>query len=238
MPSCPTCGSETQASHRFCGVCGAALPLPELQARFQPDIGPAPGRDSPYYISPNRVLFLTVLSYGMYFLYWMYTTWRHYRDYTGREAYPVWHALTLFVPVYSLFRVHAHVRCFNEVMEESGVRPIVTPLLAVATVLASSALGIAGFLLSGGFETTTPITLRTAVGILALNSISIAMIAAMLFRIQKSLNSYWGRAPTERRGRAQRVEIIEIVLGLLGALSWANTLFLLLSPTYRMAESL
>ena len=79
---------------------------------------------------------------------------------------------------------------------------------------------------------------RTAVGIPVLYRISNAMIAAMLFRIQKSLNAYWGRVPTERRGRSQRVEMIEIVLGLLGALSWANTLFLLLSPTYRMAESL
>ena len=32
------------------------------------------------------------VSAGLYLLYWFYLTWKHFRDSTDRDAYPVWHA--------------------------------------------------------------------------------------------------------------------------------------------------
>ena len=74
----------------------------------------------PNYLPPTRILLMAVLSYGLYLFYWFYLTWKQYRDHTGREAFPVWHALTLVVPIYGLFRTHAHVRSFKELMVNSG----------------------------------------------------------------------------------------------------------------------
>ena len=68
-----------------------------------------------------RVLTMTVVSAGLYLLYWFYLTWRLYRDSTGMKAYPVWHALTLFVPIYSLFRTHAHMRVYSEAMSAQNL---------------------------------------------------------------------------------------------------------------------
>ena len=56
-------------------------------------------------ISLRRIV---VLSAGLYYLHWVYRTWGQ----LAREApghgpyYPVWHALTLLVPVYAQFRMH------------------------------------------------------------------------------------------------------------------------------------
>jgi hypothetical protein len=52
-------------------------------------------REMDVLISPARVVLVSALSYGLYLVYWFYLTWKHYRDHTGREAYPVWHALSL-----------------------------------------------------------------------------------------------------------------------------------------------
>lgn len=53
------------------------------------------------YISMTRIILLVIASYGVYPIYWMYRTWKQYRDHTGAEAYPVWHALTQLVPNYT-----------------------------------------------------------------------------------------------------------------------------------------
>ena len=39
-----------------------------------------------YHISLKRVLFMTVLSVGLYLFYWFYITWKRYRDHTQAEA--------------------------------------------------------------------------------------------------------------------------------------------------------
>lgn len=53
-------------------------------------------------ISMRRILFMTIASYGLYLVYWFYVTWKQYKDNTGERAYPVWHALTLLIPIYNL----------------------------------------------------------------------------------------------------------------------------------------
>lgn len=266
MPSCPNCGSDIQTSYRFCGACGAELPRQETEpetppaptvrpepeappvpaARPQPEFRPATlppaspdaGRESPNFISPYRILALTALSYGLYMFYWFYLTWRHYREHTGRRAYPVWHALAVMVPVYNLFRAHAHIRCYNELMEEAGLSPDVTPWFAVGTLLTLWVLALVSLAVSGGFEEAPAMTLRQVVITLALNGISLGVMAFLQIRVQIGLNAYWGRVATQRWERAvSKVGTGEVVISILGILLWANTLLLLLSPTYRTAGS-
>ena len=105
-------------------------------------------------MSPTRVLVMSVLSYGLYLVYWFYRTWKQYRDHTGTEAYPVWHALTLFVPIYGLFRTHAHMRCYQELMVKDRVATTISPGGAVVLVLISSAVDWASLRMSFSGELT------------------------------------------------------------------------------------
>ena len=96
----------------------------------------------PYYIPPTRVVLLTLLSAGLYIFYWMYVTWRHYREHTGDIAYPIFHALTLLVPVYNFFRLHAHIRVYQELMEARGVPTTLNPVRAVMMYFGVFLLGM------------------------------------------------------------------------------------------------
>ncbi len=87
---------------------------------------------------------MAVLSYGVYLFYWYYLTWKQYRDHTGQEAFPVWHALTLFVPIYGWFRFHAHVRTYKELMLRDGAPNSLNPGWAVVIFIVSSLLGWIG----------------------------------------------------------------------------------------------
>jgi hypothetical protein len=185
-----------------------------------------------YYLSANRILLMSVLSYGLYLLYWFYLTWKHYRDHTHAEAFPIWHALTLFVPIYGLFRTHAHMRSYKELMNNSGVTNTINPGWAVGLLAISWLLGIITNFLSGGFDFSKEISQQTAIVITFLDVISVVIVARLLLHVQGNLNRYWSGVNNLRVGSAA-IGVGEVIFSLIGILLWANTLALLLSASYR-----
>lgn len=233
MPFCTSCGTEVQSFAKFCSVCGGELggpgQLDTTQRYSQERLGLLP-----YRVSSNRVLLLTVVSFGSYLFYWFYLTWKQHRDHTQTQAFPIWHALTLFVPIYGLFRTHAHMRSFKELMLNAGLYPTISAGGAVGVVLISSALDWTTFQLTGGFTTSVQeMSQGTAVVTAILSMISIALVAGLLVHVQSNLNGYWAAAANENLVNA-RIGIGEVVFSIIGILFWFDTLASLLSSSYRM----
>ena len=191
----------------------------------------------PNYLPPTRILLMAVLSYGLHLFYWFYLTWKQYRDHTGREAFPVWHALTLVVPIYGLFRTHAHVRSFKELMVNSGVTSILSPGWAVVLVMLSGVLDGISFNVSGGFFSLQEISQGTALAVTLLAALSIAVVAGLLLQLQGNLNRYWGGLPQVTSGETSlmkaRMGVGEIILLVIRVLAWFDTLMMLFSSGYR-----
>ena len=149
MPFCSNCRQEHHPQDAFCSNCGA---------RIAQEPAPSGGNYSGetqelrYHISPHRVILMTILSYGLYLFYWFYLTWKQYRDHTGWEASPVWHALTLLVPIYAYFRTHAHMRSFRELMVQANMSCSIDTGLAVLVVIAVTVLEFLSSQITGGFE--------------------------------------------------------------------------------------
>jgi hypothetical protein len=228
MPFCPKCGTEVQSSYNFCSVCGRALPEGEPGAIAQrvPD---ALIRTSDYRISPRRILLMTVLSYGLYLFYWFYLTWKQYRDHTGNEVFPVWHAMAIGIPIYSLFRTHAHMRSFKELMLDAGVASSISAGWAVTLVLISGVLNGVSFNLTGGLAGSSEITRGTAVMSALLDLASMTIVAGLLLHIQGNLNRYWESLENLTLVDA-RIGAGEVLLGIIGALVWLLTIASLVSP--------
>ena len=190
----------------------------------------------PYRIPLPRVLFMTVLSYGLYLFYWFYLTWKQYRDHTRTEVFPVWHALTLLVPIYALFRTYAHMRSFNELIRNAGLSTTISAGGAVVLVLISSVLDGISLEFGGGFTSFEEITRETAILIAVLDIISISIVVGLLRHAQSNLNKYWENLefsqPNVRLADA-RIGIGEVIFGLIGILIWVNTLGNLFSAGYR-----
>lgn len=225
MPFCPNCGTEMQAAARFCRSCGRELSSHAQAVPAQQVAGDMP-QILPYRISLTRVLLMTVLSTGLYLLYWFYLTWKQYRDHTGTEAYPIWHALTLFIPIYGLFRAHAHMRSFKELMLKASLPTTISPGWAVVLILISSALGWASFQVSFGGEPTQGISLV----ILILDLVAIAATAGLLLQVQQNLNRYWSGL-TNVTAVSADIGVGEVVFGIIGVLAWIVTVLSLVNPT-------
>jgi hypothetical protein len=149
---CGNCGVPLGADVRFCRNCGA--PVGEAQATV---------RTRPLWL----VALLTFGSLSLYYYVWMARTWDELKRILKNEKMrPVWHALTQFVPIYSLFRLHAHfdtIRGLEGADSPIRVRPgwvVVAGAVAYALATASrftdrweGVLTVADFVILAGIAT-------------------------------------------------------------------------------------
>jgi hypothetical protein len=181
----------------------------------------------PYYISPGRVVALTLLSSGLYIFYWMYVTWRQYRDHTGEVAYPVMHALTLMVPVYQFFRLHAHIRVYQELMETRGVPTTLNPLRAVLVYFGVVLLGMASIMM----PTEAPITLARQAAYVVVTLGQASLLAWIMWQAQTNINRLWQHRLGMRLGwmRLGLAELALVAVGFL--LGWGMLLVIFVDPS-------
>ena len=115
---CSSCGEVNAAESNFCSNCGSGkfkdIP-PRLAARLGSEArrqasDPQAHASLGVRLLTGRVVVLSALTAELYVFYWFYLTSKQLAAETGEDHHPVWHALTLFVPFYNLFRMHAHVR--------------------------------------------------------------------------------------------------------------------------------
>ncbi len=181
-----------------------------------------------YRVPLQRVLIMSVVSAGLYLLYWFYLTWKHFRDSTDRDAYPVWHALTLLVPIYSLFRIHAHMRVYRELMSMQNLATTISPGWAVVAVLVSSAMSF----WSARISWDTPITQLEAQINAFLVVVSVVVVVWLLLQVQSNLNRYW--AHLYDRVDSSPLGVVEIVLAVIGLFVWFDTIASVVSESYRL----
>lgn len=170
---------------------------------------------------------MSVLSWSLYLVYWLYITWKHYRDYTGEEVFPVWHALTQLVPIYGLFRVHAHARSFKELMTSANVETTISAGGVVFAVVIFDVLGWQETRLGFG-----EITEGVALTLTIMDIISVIIVAWLLLHLQGNLNRYWDSLVGATASDA-RIGVGEVIFAVLGVLFWADTFATLLSSDYR-----
>lgn len=213
---CTTCGGLSAANANFCAACGAQK-FEEASAEQLQDLslnqGVIPGSNA-LFISVTRLLVLSAVTSGLYFFYWTYLTWRQLHSETKSIHYPVWHALTLLVPVYGLFRFYEHVRVILGLARKDEVETSLTPGLAVALITLNWVLALrsAG---AGGVE------------LLVLNLIRFALTTTAIVWAQSTLNDYWHKARGTYLQDAP-IELCEKVLIVLGILIWLNVLLSIL----------
>ncbi len=190
----------------------------------------------PYYIPPSRIVLLSLLSSGLYIFYWMYLSWRHYRDYTGEVAYPALHALTLLVPVYQFFRLHAHVRVYQELMEARGVPSTLAPLRSVGLFLVAALLFVVAWRMLAEIQANPMVATEfQQIGFFAASAARVGVIAWILWQVQSNVNRYWQHR-VGMRVTVAPLSIVEILLAVLGIVNWIGWSIILIEPSLILVE--
>ncbi len=197
------------------GAASEQTPAQSAPPVFAPPVAVAPLRNR---LALERVAILMLLSNGLYAFYWLYLTWKQYRDRTGARAEPVWHALTLMVPVYGLFRVHAHARAYRDLMLREGLPTSISPGRTVLAMLAIQALGVVGLGLS-----MRPPAQENVTAMFGIGGLSLVLMAWLLAGLQRNLNAYWANVAGDGL-RDAPTGIGEVILAFLGILLWLDAL--------------
>ena len=171
-------------------------------------------------ISAPRIVALSVVSFGLYLFYWVYRTWEQYRQHTGANVYPVWHALAMLVPVYGWFRFYAHCKAYRDLMEERDVAhdlrmaPILVVLIICTAVWSPIPTVWLNFYLG---ESDISVMIDLILDVVSLVGMLVATV--MVCRIQANFNRYWAAADGELANRA-RLGRGAMVLAALGLILW------------------
>lgn len=232
---CRFCETDMPFGASFCLGCGQPISDNPITYLNQPTHLGNHNRDSGLEmregISLNRILFMTVISYGSYIFYWFYVTWKQYRDHTGEKAFPVWHALTQLIPFYGLFRMHAHATAFRKLMDGKQLKTTLSPGWATRMLVFVWLAWWGAFIFSGDVvdyflvhKSQGQVFVPVAVDILV-----IGLIAWLLSRLQVNLNSYWYHISSGRMGFKKIVDTLspmgagEVIICILGILLWVST---------------
>jgi hypothetical protein len=175
---------------------------------------------------------MTLLSDGLYLFYWFYITWQQYRDHTGNRVFPMWHTLSLIIPIYGLFRTHAHMRSFKELMLNAGVLCTIAVGWAVVLVTVSTLLDNISLRVNGGFFNFGEVSAGAAFLSALLDLASIAVVLGLLLHIQQNLNRYWASLNNVTLVDLN-VGAGEVILAVIGVLTWIITIASIVSPSFR-----
>lgn len=144
----------------------------------------------------HHLVILSLVSFGIYEIYWFYKTWKSIKNYTCADFSPGWRTFGLFIPFYNLVRIDGMFRNDIELLRTKvdGVTLIKKPLL----------YGLSFFLLSA-------ICLKLPDPFQLLYSISVWPLAVA----QGHLNTYWkkGQPDCLVRTKFSGVELALLIIG-------------------------
>ena len=142
------------------------------------------------------------------------------------------HALAMLVPIYQFFRLHAHIRVYQEMMQQRGVPTTLNPPRVVLIYFGVVLLGMVSLVIPSG-SPATPTQQATYLAIIVGQA---ALLSWIMWQVQTNLNRFWQHRLGVRLGW-MRLGVAELVLVAAGfLLGWGMLLVVIFYPELLVAE--
>lgn len=106
---CKYCGQKINETAKFCKYCGEKLTTEEKEYQQEKETpiqittkeGPLPWKRGWL-----RILLLSLLTFGVYYIYWYYVTQKHVARELGKHYNLEWRTIGMFIPIVNLVYLH------------------------------------------------------------------------------------------------------------------------------------
>lgn len=210
---CPFCAEEILADAIKCKHCGEWLNKPPRVQRTQ-----ATGERYSNAQAPWRLIILSILTFGIYEIYWFYRNWKHLKKHKNLDISPGWRTVGFFVPIYGIILIYRQIRDIRDFAMEAGCKTYSSPeWLTFGYIFLS---GISLRLAVYEWKLTNPMELLGT----AVFGLFISLLAVwLLVVVQRTLNTYWEKEQPEFSMRT-KFSGKEIALLVIGGIFWILSL--------------
>ena len=140
MADCPACGESLVEAAEFCDYCGEKVPG-ETGGRAEGNSfyrNPVPIMRDEAFVSIGMGVFLTILTCGIYSLFWQARQFRVLNAWLGRREYSFWSWLGLTLITCGIYGIYSEYQMANSILEIQRKREWYTnPDLATLCVAVS-----------------------------------------------------------------------------------------------------
>ena len=140
MADCPACGEALVGGAEFCDYCGEKLPgeTGKQAAGGSSYRNPAPVPSGEAVVSIGMGVFLTLLTCGIYSLFWQARQFRVLNAWLGRREYSFWSWLGLSLITCGIYGIYSEYQMAKSILEIQRKREWYTnPSLATLCVAVS-----------------------------------------------------------------------------------------------------
>ena len=210
---CPFCAEEILADAVKCKHCGEWLDKPAIAMQRTKMIPQYSNAQAPW-----RLVLLSILSLGIYDIYWFFRNWKHLKSNKDLNISPGWRTVGLFVPIYNVVLIYRQFRNIRDLARGVGCETYSSPgWLVFVYIFLGPMLGrlVASNMLQQEM-TSQNVTwfsdlFISIIGLILL--VSPRLYALVV--VQEALNNFWGEEqpglPT--RPKFSRGEIALLVIG-------------------------
>jgi RNA polymerase subunit RPABC4/transcription elongation factor Spt4 len=101
---CIKCGSKIEDKSKFCPKCGAKLENNQNDLDKNTDVEKHSVNIEYFAISPGRLALFSILTFGIYEIYWFYKNWQAIKKAENQNISPFWRAIFAVFFCHGLFK--------------------------------------------------------------------------------------------------------------------------------------
>ncbi len=209
---CPFCAEGILADAVKCKHCGEWLNRPSGEQKIQ-----ATAHQYSYAQATWQLIFLSILTFGIYETYWFYRNWKHFKIHKNLDISPGWRTVGLLVPIYNISLIYRQFRDIRDFATEMGCKTYSSP-----GWLTFGYIFLSGISLKLSLYEWKVIDPAELLGITILGLLINLLAVWLLVVAQKALNGFWKKEQPDLEMRT-KFSGREIALLVIGGIFWFLT---------------